>query len=143
ELFAEYIRTIGPDELAVVEPLPFRRTLSPGETMVLGRALTRRWSMPEQYWYPLDPADQALAPPHTIALDAAPFDEDLEDRLRQVLVEVAAPRLYHLGENSEEVDVELFDVRGSLGEEYWTDASMAWVVYDSHESSVTVAGVQL
>jgi hypothetical protein len=52
-------------------------------------------------------------------------------------------RLYELGESEEEIEVSQLNPYGAVYEEFCTDASFDWVIYSSHESSITVAGEQL
>jgi hypothetical protein len=42
-----------------------------------------------------------------------------------------------------EIDLALLEPVYTGAEGYWTDASLNWLVYASHESSVTVAGQRL
>ena len=42
-----------------------------------------------------------------------------------------------------ELDLELFEPVYTGAEGSWTDSSFDWLVYASHESSVTVAGARL
>jgi hypothetical protein len=42
-----------------------------------------------------------------------------------------------------ELDLELFAPAYTGAEAFWTDRSFDWLIYASHESSVTVTGVRL
>lgn len=62
ELFAQYVRGLSDEELASIEPLPFRRTLTKAESGRLWAELKNRWGV-EGYWYPLDRTPDAEPPP--------------------------------------------------------------------------------
>jgi len=89
ELFARYVRGLSSDELANIEPLPFRRTLATGESSRVWAELERRWGV-KGYWYPLDRAPDAERPPHTEAFNSDPFfDAQPQQYLRDALAELA------------------------------------------------------
>lgn len=46
-------------------------------------------------------------------------------------------------DTNKEIDLALLEPVYTGAEGYWTDASLDWLVYASHESSVTVAGERL
>lgn len=147
ELFAEYVRGLSDEELARVEPLPFRRTLTEAESARLWTELKNRWGV-EGYWYPLDRAPDAEPPPHAQAFNADPFfDAELQQQLREALAELGVSRVWELREldtdTNKEIDLALLEPLYTGAEGYWTDDSLDWLVYASHESSVTVAGEEL
>jgi hypothetical protein len=147
-LFAEYVRDLSEDELAPIEPLPFRRTLTAEESRRLWSELEARWGV-EWYWYPLDRTDTEEPPPNAVALNDDEFYEDeVQVRLRDVLAGLGVSRVLELRElltGAEcEIDLELFEpIYTGEGEGFWTDGSLDWLIYASHEGSVTVAGAQL
>lgn len=147
ELFARYVRGLSDEELAQVEPLPFRRTLTEAESARPWAELKNRWGV-EGYWYPLDRAPDAEPPPHAQAFNADPFFEPgLQQQLRDALAEVGVSRAWELREldtdTDKEIELALLEPVYTGAEGYWTDASLGWLVYASHESSVTVAGETL
>jgi hypothetical protein len=147
-LFAEYVRELSEDELAQIEPLPFRRTLTAQESKRLWSELKSRWGIEGFYWYPLDRPDTAEPPQDAVALGADPFfDAEVQARLRDVLANLAVSRLWELRELDTdadcELDLKLFEPIYTGAEGFWTDSSLDWLIYASHEGSVTVAGPQL
>lgn len=146
-LFAGYMREVSEEELARVESLPFRRTLTSDESPRLRNELKTRWGV-EGHWYPLDRSDSAEPPENAVAFGADPFfSAEVQARLRDILAGLGVSRLWELRELDTDADCELdlalFEPVYTGSEGYWTDNSVDWLVYASHESSVTVAGVQL
>jgi hypothetical protein len=143
--FSEYVLSLSGRDLELVEPLPFRRTLSAGESDQAWSELKRRWGI-DGYWYPLDRRDDAAPPPDTSAFDAQPFFEaEVQDRLRTIIESLGTSRVLEIREHDadgpdRELDVELLEPVYTGAEGFWTDKSFAWVIYASHEGSVTVAG---
>jgi hypothetical protein len=147
-LFAAFVRRLSEDELAQVEPLPFRRTLTADESKHLWSELRTRWGIEGFYWYPLDRPDTVEPPQNSVALGADPFfDAEVQARLRDVLAGLGVSRMWELRELDTdadcEIDLELFEPIYTGAEGFWTDGSLDWLIYASHESSVTVAGARL
>ena len=127
ELFAQYVRGLSVEELARVEPLLFRRTLTEAESACLWAELKSRWAV-EGYWYPLDRAPDAEPPPHAQAFNADPFFyADLQQQLRDALAELGVSRVWELREldtdTDREIDLALLEPVYTGAEGYWTDAS--------------------
>jgi len=145
--FADYVLTASIDELTQIEPLPFQRTLTEAQTAEVFDALRARWGIAGFYWYPLDREETAKPPPHAMAFDAEPFGEEhVLELLRTALAGLDAVRVLQLCEPPEpdrELALEWLESVYEGSESIVTDASCSWVVYASHESSVTVAGEQI
>ena len=142
QLFSRYVRYVNEADLARVKPLPFGRTLTEAESAAIWEELRTRWGVTAHYWYPLESGAEALVPPHTVAFDW--FDADVEERLRKVLFGLGVSRVFELPEIDAAKEIELASVKSwRMTECFWTDASMDWVIYSSHESSITVAGQRL
>jgi hypothetical protein len=146
-LFADYVREVSDERLASVEPLPFRRTLRAEESARLWAELERRWGI-KGYWYPLDRAPDAEPPPDAVAFAAEPFfDDDLQRRLRSVLGGFGVSHLWELREpgpeSDHELELELLEPVYTGSEGFWADDSFEWLVYASHELSVTIVGAKL
>lgn len=147
-LFMQYVRQVSLEELAHVDPLPYRRTLTSEESQLLRQSLKPRWGVENFYWFPLDRPDDVPPPEDAVALDAEPFfDPDVQARLRAVLETLGVARLWELREFDTdadcEIDLGLFVPTYTGAEGFWTDRTLGWLVYASHESSVTAAGAHL
>lgn len=137
--FCAYIGGLSPADLLSVAPLPFRRVLTAAESDAVGLRLRERWRIPAGYWYPL--ADCTL--PGVDAFDAHAFNEVAPpDRLQGILGRRGVARVWELREYGPEYeeDVSLFDPHYNGAEGYWSSGALDWIIYASHESSVTVGG---
>ena len=147
EQFAQYIRGLSNEELAEVDALPYRRTLTQAESTRAWKELNERWGV-DGYWYPLDRPPDADPPPHTQAFTAEPFfEQDLQEHLRAALADLGVSRAWELREldtdTNKEIELAVLEPVYTGAEGYWMDVSLAWLVYASHENSVTVAGERL
>ncbi len=141
ELFCGYISRISEDELRSVEPLPYRRVLSSEESQRLGSQLNQRWGVDrEDYWHPLISEE---LPPSVVAFDAHSVQEQVPlAALHDILDRRGIRRLWELHEYGAEyeIDLELFAPVYTGSEGYWTAGEMDWLMYASHEGSLTIAG---
>jgi hypothetical protein len=148
-LFAAYLQGLSDADLARVEPLPFRRVLKEAESARLWAELKARWAVGRHpMWYPFDRHESDEPPPNAQVFDMPRLDEQFDPRLREVLAVLGVSRLWQLTkepfEHDYELDLALLEpVSSDLDETYWTDASFQWLIYASHEDTVTIAGAEL
>jgi hypothetical protein len=139
-LFRTYIASLKASELEQIQPLPFRRVLSDTEFRRHRERLSQRWGISESYWYPLT---EGAPPADVVALKADLFDREVSlPALRALLRSRGIERFIELREygSGYEADVELLEPVYNGAEGYWTDNSGEWVIYASHENSVTLGG---
>jgi hypothetical protein len=141
EAFCRYIEELGLSDLAMVTPLPYRRALSAGESEAVWRRLEIRWqiSRDDHYWYPLSDS----APPEVAAFKADRFAEAATKKeLQRILAGHGIERLWEMREDSEnyELEVALFEPCYNGAEGFWSAGELDWIIYASHENSVTVGG---
>jgi hypothetical protein len=94
------------------------------------------------HWYPLH--DVAL-PPHVVALQEEWFAYALPpDVVREVLLQNGIRRVWELVEDNYpdqyEIDVAFMVLWSSGLEHCWTSEHMDWLIYTSHEHSITLCG---
>lgn len=142
--FVRYVNELTEEDLARVQPMPFRRTLSDEEVKTLRARLKERWSI-DGYWYPIDRPDDAEPPPAAVAFNADPILEDQLPTLRSLLAEQSGGRVFEIREAdpNRELDLELFEPTYNGLEGFWTNRDADWVIYASHEDSVTIAGSRI
>lgn len=135
--FCRYIEDLAASDLESIKPLPYRRVLNAEEAGAIWVRLRRGWHIPEHYWYPL-----SNRPP--VEVEAFHADQDCiqPDVLRSLLASHGIERVWELREYGPEYeeDVALFEPYYTGAEGYWSSGELDWVVYASHESSVTVGG---
>lgn len=139
EAFAKYVDELTPADLEAIEPIPYRRVLSSEESKSIWSRLEARWQIPAGYWYPL--ADCALS--DVVAFKVGAFAVAVtQECLQDILSAHGIDRIWELREYGPEYveDVSLFEPSYNFAEGYWTSGDMDWIVYASHEGSITVAG---
>lgn len=139
ELFCAFISILDTDALAQVAPMPSRRALTDAESQLMWERVRLRWGMAGDYWYPL----QGDAPPNAVAFDADAFESYVPAHLFQsILGDHGLQHVFELREYGPEYELELALVSPSydVAEGYWTAGEFDWLVYASHEATVTVAG---
>lgn len=144
-LFCRYIEHLSDDDLASVTPLPYRRVLGQREQEKIWQRLKRHWDItPRLHWYPLN---KEVLRPHVIALQEDWFARHVPpDVLRQILRQRRIRRVWEMREAGifpfpqYEMDLDFLIPWGGGGEHCWTSEKMDWLLYTSHEHSVTLGG---
>ena len=139
EAFCGFIDGAKPSDLNAVEALPYRRVLSVPESQSIWSRLRGRWQIPEGYWYPLTECKLS----DVVAFKTSSFYEAVAtERLRDILAARGIERVWELREYGPEYeeDLALFEPYYNLAEGYWSSGDLDWIMYASHESSVTVGG---
>lgn len=144
EDFRAYISVLNADDLRSIEPLPYRRVINDAESKRLWGQLKHVWAIGSGHWYPLK---EGPVPPNVIAFHQDYFERiDGAELLREALRARGIENVFQLHEFAPpepeyEIEVSMFvPVYGSGGEQYSTSELGDWMVYASHESSVTISG---
>ena len=147
ECYTSFIENLTPTELVHVEPLPFHYRLDGEASKRTWDMLTRRWGAESgHYWYPLIPV--TVASSEIVALQEDWFRVAVsDDAIRDVLSRRGITHVWELHESGTVSEIDLAwlepEYAGYLGERYWTAGDMDWLLYASHESSITIAGAWL
>ena len=139
EAYCRYVASLSAPDVSGVEPLPFRRVLSKEESSLLWSRFRERWHIRPGYWYPLDDCDL----PNLAAFKAHAFDLAIPPAtLQNILRRRGIERVWELREYGPEYeqDVSLFGAIYNGAEGYWSAGALEWIVYASHENSITVGG---
>ena len=125
-------------QLGGVEPLPFRRVLGNSESKKLRELLRIRWGA-VGYWYPLAKCEPSM--------DVIAFHQEIWERrggtsvLLKATQERTIDRCFLLLEGPEDYEIDRCLIDPSYGgDESFLTSDFEWLVYSSHESSITVAG---
>jgi hypothetical protein len=137
--FETFVREIGEDRLRTVEPLPYRRVLSEDEGTEILTELRARWGVEGMRWYPLA---GAARPPHTEVFHAESFQREASKAVRALLTDGGTTRVWELREGGVhyEMDTSLLDPLYTGLEGLWSSEGLDWLIYASHEATVTVGG---
>ncbi|EMS71294.1 hypothetical protein [Ruminiclostridium cellobioparum] len=144
-LFCKFISDLTEADLSVVEPMFYRRVISETESDMLRKELSIKWCEVGSYWYPLIECNRE----DIVAFTDDFFDEDQDiERLREILKRHGIYKIYQLREFDSspeyELDTDAFYPFYTIdGEGYWCSNEMDWVIYASHENSITIAGTWL
>lgn len=140
EAFARFVREVPSAILDQVEPLPFTRVLPRDEVEQVWDSVERAWDLDRrQYWYPLRETAQAGVE----AFQAPHFLRAITpERLEGILRERGVTRVWELREDGPEyeLDVSALEPHYNGAEGFWTSSALDWILYASHESSITVGG---
>lgn len=123
-----------------MENLQDRRVLSHEESKEVWKQLQKRWDVDGNYWYPLR---NNMAFSDVIAFEAEWFYFQIPlDMLHGIFKTHGITRIWEAREGGAiyEMDYELLEPYYDGEEGYWTSEDMDWLLYVSHESSLTVAG---
>jgi hypothetical protein len=145
ERFCSYIQQLTADDLQrdSMVYVPSERELTQRERNRIWARLRRRWGVERNStWYPLIPYPTP-PPPHILAFQADWFAWDVPlSALRGVLKSRRVRRVWQLRntrpDDAKELDVALIIPEGY--ETFWTSDKMDWLIYSSHESSLTIGG---
>lgn len=121
-----------------VRPLPYRRVLTSAARQ---QQLQRRWGLVGRAWHPMIAAE---TPPEVLILVEAVMWElpEAVTYVRTALRAAGGGRVTELREYGEEylIDVDLVAPRYTGAEGVWSDDTLAWVAYASHEGTVAFGG---
>ncbi len=144
EDYKAYIGVLNERDLASIVPLPFRRVISAKENEKLWNELKIAWDIGEGYWFPLR---EGPIPSNVIAFHVDYFEKmNGLELLHEALKTRGVSRVFELhefGPDEPDYEIELSILKPEYrwgGEQYCTAVTIDWVVYASHESSITVAG---
>ncbi len=135
----EYIENQTETELAAVEALFYRRVLSESEEKEILKSLASRWKITDKYWYPL-----SLEKPENVeAFQDAYFEREVGyDFLIQEFEKRKVDRIFEIREYGASFEIErtIFKPTYNGAEGIWCSLTFDWVIYVSHESSITFSG---
>jgi hypothetical protein len=141
EAFILFIQSLSEKEIDNVKPLPYRRVLTIKESQHIWTKMKANWGiMPNEYWYPLM---DIKAGKIQAFQDKYFYKKFSSETIRAILIKHGIARLWELKESPPNYEMEpaaLYPYYNREGEGYWSSFSMDWVLYVSHENSVTIGG---
>ena len=144
--YLEYVATVSEADAARAGPMPYRLVLSEAQVRRLRGACLRRWDADPTrgYWFPLKEGDP---PADTLIVDAFRCDREFDfQAVRELLRRRGVDRVWESSENWPlEPAVEMATRVCCFGgrETMWSSDGLDWLIYASHEDSVTFAGAWL
>ncbi len=135
----KFIEQLNEQDLSSVEPLFYSRVLSEKESNSIWEKLSSRWEIPKWYWYPL-----AIDKPDNVeAFQDSYFEKEVgAEKLQEILSSRGIEKVWEIREYGANYKLELsiFEPNYSGAEGFWCDENFDWIIYASHESSITVGG---
>jgi hypothetical protein len=141
QLFSSAVETWMSIPDLEVEPLGYRRVLTPEESSDWRLRLEQRWGAQGTSWHPMLTGS---APPDVLVLTAEAMDSRMGiARVRKALQTMGCTRVAELREYGADylLDLDLFDPRYNFAESLSADDSLDWVVFASHEGTVAFGGL--
>lgn len=137
-LFKQFLLNSDSAQWSHVPQLPYRRVLTDAETVRLRQSLEARWGR----WYG-GYCDRLTSPVATLDLAILEMPGSCDYLRRAVSAQNEGHRLFELREWGPSFEQEVEDTAFQAAEGFWMGRSLDWMVYVSHEASVTFAGQQL
>jgi len=120
--------------------LPYTRVLPPEEAQKIWGSVELVWGLRRrEYWYPI----AGTGRPDIEAFQAPPLLRTLTpERLASFMAERDVTRVWELREYGSvyELDASTLEPKYNGEEGFWTSVTLDWIIYASHESSITVGG---
>ena len=139
DALAQFIANLSQAHLSAVAPLFYRRVLTAAESSLLEEKLRQVWGLTQSYWYPLsDRTREDLE-----AFQDTYFENEIGiEKLRTILSARGVETFFELREDRIDYEAELSILRPFYNgnEGFWCDAGFSWIIYASHESSITIGG---
>ena len=138
-LFNEFINQLTEEDLLLIEPSFYRRVLPSNESKEIRDKLRQRWNISESYWYPLSAAKTE----DVEAFQDSYFDKEIgTGKLKEILSNHEVQTVWEIREDGIDYEYELsvIDPYYNGAEGFWCDDKFDWIIYASHESSITIGG---
>ncbi len=137
--FIEFVNSRTIDNISEVGPLPYRRRLTDKEMLSVRKKLLEIWNFDGDYWNPLEDK----SPTETVFLMKGNLTNDDSNKIVEFLISSVNNRIYEITEDRIDYEIE-FDTFGfDHYETIVTDNSFKWVIYGSHEETLTFGGTKL
>ena len=139
--FVKAVRSFTPASIANVPLLPYQRVLEAAEVASLWKRVEAQWGANGSYFYPLAKlTDSSLR-----AFEQSAFDEAFPaERLESILSSWGIERVYELREYGDEnflMSIDYWEPCYNGAEGFWFSDALNWIMYASHEQSITTGGI--
>lgn len=124
-----------------VEPLGYRRVLDADESSTWRTRLAKRWGVQGSSWHPM--LAEPVPPDVLVLTDAAMQSRQGIARIRDALRKLGVERVVELREYGADylLDLDLFVPTYNFAEGVWTDDSLDWIAFASHEGTLAFGGL--
>jgi hypothetical protein len=137
--FVEFINSRTTENISQVESMPYRHRLTDKEMVLVRKQLADIWNYDGGYWNPLD----YKCSKETVFVMEDNLTEDDNRKIVEFIVANSSKRLFEITEDRIDYEIELDSFNLDLYETIVTDKSFSWVIYGSHEDTLTFGGTKL
>lgn len=137
--FVEFVSSTTIENISEVEPLPYRHRLTDTEMLSVRKQLLKHWNFDGNYWNPIDDK----SPKETVFLMEDNLTDEDRKKIVDYLISNSNERLYVVTEDRIDYEIEFDSFEIDLYETIVTDKTFEWVIYGSHEETITFGGIAL
>jgi hypothetical protein len=134
-----FIQNISEEELTLVASLPYRRRLNEDERAAVRQQLLERWNYDGEYWDPL----VENSPAETLYLSKEQISTADHQSIIDFISTHAQPHLLEVTEDLTDTEIASSEFHPDCYETVYCDYTYSWLIYGSHESTISFAGEEL
>jgi hypothetical protein len=134
--FVEYIDNITEADILSAEPMPYRRRLKRTEKEDVRKSLLEKWNFNGHYW---DPLEDHSPQPVVFLMQRNITENDLE-KILAFIKNIAGDKVFEIKEDGSDAEIEFELLDFDCHETIYCDKGFHWIVYCSHESTITFGG---
>lgn len=143
--FIKFVTELNVNELSIVLPISFERRLKDDESKSLEKLLKDNfdfgsWKDENYYWEPLSKTQNKI---QTIHFEDDLFKPEDVQKIVGILKLISGDRIYLLTEENINYEVETSSFDIDWIESAYCDFKTSWLIYISHEGTITFAGEEL
>lgn len=143
--FIKFVNELSVNELLEVAPISFERRLKEDESKRLENILKDTfdfgsWKDENYYWEPLSKTQNKI---RTIHFEDDLFKQEDIQKIIDILKSISGDRIYLLTEENINYEVETSSFDIDWIESAYSDLTTSWLIYISHEGTITFAGEEL
>ena len=134
--FVDFVQEVTLGELGLVEPLPHRRRLKIEEKKAVRQKLLELWNYNGDYWDPLD----EKCPVESLFLSKDRITKQDYHAIIEFICGNTALHLLEVTEDGKDAEIAAIEFHPNCYETIYCDRDYRWVIYGSHEGTITFAG---
>lgn len=143
--FIKFVNELNVNELIEVAPISFERRLKEDESKRLEKSLKDTfdfgsWKNESYYWEPLSKTQNNI---QTIHFEDDIFKPEDLQIIIEILKSISGDRIFLLTEENINYEVETSSFDIDWIESAYSDLTTSWLIYISHEGTITFAGEEL
>lgn len=143
--FESFVRNLTPTAITEITPMPFERRINSEETDRLNKSLKEKfdfdvWKSNNYYWEPLAKTENTVP---LIYFKHDLFKTKEVESIRAIVSSISGNRIYLLTEEKLNYEVETSTLDFDWMEAAYCDFKTNWLIYISHEGTITFSGQPL